>query len=601
MERWPRWVSPFLVACAAIACYAATIGYGFAYDDKQLPMSPLLARPFDFLAVLRNEYYPKELEYVALYRPLSQWSLLLNWGVNATLFGRGDVAWTFHAVNVVLHAAASVLAFVWLARLGLSRAVGLAAALLFAALPVHSEAVANVAGRSEPLALVLGLLFLLALRSGRTWLAPALLLAALWSKESAVAFLPIAVVAELCLPSSAGRRWARFAAPAFVLVAWFALRAIALDGQRPAIAYADNPVAAAPALVRVLTACAAQLRYLGLELLPLAQSPDYAFAETVPIESVLDPRVVGFVLVALSAAVVAFLARRGAPVVALGVLGYALAFASTSNLLVPIGTILAERLAYTPSLFVCVLLALGIGRLPRRAAVAVVLVLGGAGAFATVRQNRIWRDEATFVRAAVAAAPKSAKAHRNLGAALEQEGDLEGAERELARSAEIHPGYGRTWQRLGIVRVKRNRYEKALEAYRAAVERMPDLADAWIDIAQVSLALGRRADAVDAIRKVLQFDLGHKKLGLVQDRLAENAPADEKRQAEEDLAEAERSLASSDARAALTFAQEAVAASALPRAERARGFAAIADAWQALGDPARARSFREVASALRGG
>ncbi len=56
IETWPRWLPPLLVALAAIACYAATLAYGFAYDDKQLPMSPLLARPFDFLAVLRNEY-----------------------------------------------------------------------------------------------------------------------------------------------------------------------------------------------------------------------------------------------------------------------------------------------------------------------------------------------------------------------------------------------------------------------------------------------------------------------------------------------------------------------------------------------------------------
>ncbi len=605
-DRRPAWLPAVLVAAAAIACYAATIGYGFAYDDKQLPMSPLLARPFDFLAVLRNQYYPPKLEYIALYRPLSQWSLLVNWGLNAALLGRGDVAWTFHAVNVMLHALASVLAFVWLARLGLSRTVALVAALLFAVHPIHSEAVANVTGRSEPQALVLGLFFLLALGSGRTILAAFLFLGSLWSKESAIAFLPIAVAAELLATDRAGdrSRWLRFAPSASVLVAWFVLRGLALGGAHPKIAYADNPVASASALVRVLTASAVQLRYLGLELLPLRQSPDYAFAEIVPVERVLDGRALGFVALVAAAGLAAFAYRRRSPIVALCVLGYALAFSTTSNFLVPIGTLLAERLAYLPSLFVCVLLALGVDAVSRRRAstlALVVVLVGAAGAFATVRQNRIWRDEATFVREAVREAPRSAKTHRNLGVTLEEEGDLEGAERELVLSAAIYPGYGQTWYSLAVVRIKLRRYDDALAALRETVARMPDHVDAWTNIAQISIGLGRRADAVAAVHEILRYDLARKSLGEIQDLLASTATPEERSKALADLAAAERALDAGDARSALPLAQQAVAGCALPRADRARGCDAIARSFDALGDDDRARRFREVAAGLRGG
>ena len=602
------WLPVVLVAAAAIVCYAATLGYGFAYDDQQLPMSPLLARPFDFLAVLRNEYYPPKLEYVALYRPLAQWSLLLNWGLNAAILGRGDVAWTFHAVNVLLHALASALAFVWLSRLGLSRAVALVAALLFAVHPIHSEAVANVAGRSEPQALVFGLLFLLALRSRRTILAALGLLGALWSKESAVAFLPVAIVAELLVPGpdpTRGRApWISFAPSAVVLAGWFFLRAAALHGAQPKIAYADNPVAHASALVRVLTACAVQLRYLGLEVLPLRQSPDYAFAEVVPVERLLDPRVLGFAVLVATAGAAALACRRRLPIVALCVVGYALAFSVSSNVLVPIGTLLAERLAYVPSLFVCALLALGIVALARhRAAMLapIVLILCTAGTVATVRQNRVWRDQATFVREAIRAAPRSAKAHRNLGITLEEEGDLEGAERELALSASIYPGYGQTWFSLATVRIKLRRYDDALAALRATVERMPDHVDAWVNLAQLSIGLGHRADAVDAVRQILKYDLGHRRLGELQDRLAAMASPEDRSGALEALAAAERALETGDARSALPLAQEAVAGCGLLRQDRARGYDDLARCWEALSETRRARAFREVADGLRGG
>ena len=381
------------------------------------------------------------------------------------------------------------------------------------------------------------------------------------------------------------------------------LRALALGGAEPKIAYADNPVAAASALVRVLTACAVQLRYLGLELLPLRQSPDYAFAEVVPVERVLDPRVLAFLALAAAAGIAAVAWRRRAPVVALCVLGYAAAFSSTSNFLVPIGTILAERLAYVPSLFVCVLLAASLEAIARRAGPAFLpaslLVLCAAGAVLAVRRNRVWRDEETFVRETARAAPKSAKAQRNLGNLFEQAGEFEAAERAFADSVAIYPGYGQTWLRLGIVRIRLHRYEEALAALRAAAERMPDLMDARVNLAEVALALRRRPEAVDAVQGILRYELLHPRLAGLQDKLAQAAAPEERAQALDDLARAERALAASDARSALPLAQRAVAGSALPRADRARGFAAIGECFEALGERDRARSFREVAAALR--
>lgn len=53
--------------------------------------------------------------------------------------------WSYHAVNVLLHAVVSSL-FAWLCRncLGLSKLSSLLAASLFAIHPIHTEAVSNI-------------------------------------------------------------------------------------------------------------------------------------------------------------------------------------------------------------------------------------------------------------------------------------------------------------------------------------------------------------------------------------------------------------------------------------------------------------------------
>jgi len=102
------------------------------------------------------------------YRPLTTLSYALNWSVH-----RGFLP-GFHAVNLALHAASSVL--VTLLPFLLARAavparagrVSLLAGLLFALHPAHVEAVVTISGRAEPLSTLCALLvLLLALRGLR--------------------------------------------------------------------------------------------------------------------------------------------------------------------------------------------------------------------------------------------------------------------------------------------------------------------------------------------------------------------------------------------------------------------------------------------------
>ena len=137
----------------------------------------------------------------------------------------------YHLLNLLLHAAVTLLLYLLLCALleetANGKTVALVAAVLFAVHPIHTEAVASIVGRSELLAagFLLGA-WILHLRDREI---PALLCfsLALLSKESAVAFLPLVLVGDYAR--------AKWKPPVrYARIAWRhrALRRAALEGSR---------------------------------------------------------------------------------------------------------------------------------------------------------------------------------------------------------------------------------------------------------------------------------------------------------------------------------------------------------------------------------
>jgi len=593
-----RRASPFLlVAALAVLVYAPTLSYGFAYDDLQLERSPLLADPWNFPALLANRFYPESLQAGRLYRPLSQWSLLLN--------GRASAghAFLFHAVNVLLHAGACVLFFAWLARLGLSRAVALAAALLFAVHPIHVEAVANVSARSESMALLFGITFLILHRRGAHLAAALAYLLAMWSKESAVAFLPLALVADALFPGTAGGPWKRgILLYASTLALWFVLRAYALQGVEGTISFLDNPVAHAPAWVRVLTAARVQLAQLGALLAPVGVATDHSYAETVPVRSLLDPAALAFFVVLLAAAGAAWRLRRRNPVVGLCVLGYAILFSTTSNFLVPIGAIRAERLVYAPSAFACLLVAAGLAplaaRMPRVAVGTVLTAALVVLSWLTIAQSAPWKDSGTLFRDQVRTAPASAKAHLNLAHTLVDEGDLAGAVREYEASARIYPDNKWTWFFLGVAHERLGDPVRAIEAWRRALSLAPNLAEARARVIEALLGLGLRDQALTEWSALVDSGFLPPRFLELARRLWETSSGPEREAALRDLAEARELLARDQASPALERLARAERSGALRPEDLREVLGRIGDCHERLGHAAGARAFRRAAGAL---
>ena len=178
----------FLAGAAAVLLSANSVLNDFAFDDLSIIVQNTSIQDLGSLPeALVSPYWPNEYgQALGLWRPLAtafyglQWAL---WGENPAMF---------HVMNVLLHGVVTALVVLVLAQLA-PLALAFVAGLLFAAHPVHVEAVANVVGLAEVLssALFLGAC-LVFLRAGeRIALLPGaaitlLFVFAFLAKESAV-------------------------------------------------------------------------------------------------------------------------------------------------------------------------------------------------------------------------------------------------------------------------------------------------------------------------------------------------------------------------------------------------------------------------------
>lgn len=488
--------------------YANGLGGGFTYDDKAIIRdNPRLRAPARAAELWTTEYFGGPPGTGTAYRPALLSSFAVEWWIH------GGEPFLFHAVNVLLHAAATLLLATLLLRLRLSPALALGAALLFAVHPIHVEAVTSLVGRGETQAAALALAFLLlALRAveGGPRSARALLLAlvcyalASLTKESAAVSPMLLALALSWLEEGSllGRVWAalRRGLPVYIgcaatLAGIFWARARVLGGPLKSpgtgIFALENPLAPLASGERALNASVLFFRALGRMALPLRLSADES-AWSIP----LVPRGgwLGWTCAGLLAALVILSLWRLLPRVpaALGFLWLGVASLPTSNLAFPTGTIFAERLAYLPSAGFCLIAAAWIlGDDPPRAARpglrrAALGALALALAARTVIRNPVWHSDETLFSNLLRTSPASAKAHYDFAYMSSERGDFWTALAEYTRATQIYPGYWDAWSGRGRMERELGNLIASEEAYAQTLRLAP-----FVDAGSFGVGLAR--------------------------------------------------------------------------------------------------------------
>ncbi len=504
-----RWIA--LVAALAVGVYANTLGHGFALDDRSmLTQNASVESLHAALWSFRQHAFAGTdvVEDASLYRPIPTVTFALGHALH------GLEPFGYHLANVLLHALVSVLVCL-LARRYAAPAAACAAGALFAVHPIHTEAVANVAGRAELLAAAGIVAALLAWDRARTaanpraafaWSAACVAAAAfaLFSKESGIVVLPLAGLAAWLRPwprASRSRALALGGALVVLCAAYLAIRA-SVTGDPPAA----GGLRGLPADQRVATALRVLVEQLGQLLVPLRLSAIWTEAE-VPVE----PRLLTAAALASAALLAGLLAlawRLGTrlPAFAFGIGFLAIAVLPTANLLFPIGAVRAERLLYTPSIGFCVALAAvlhaaGARWNAERAFLGAALVLVLAWAARTVVRNPDWRDNRTLAEATARTAPRSALPWGLWTDWHVDRGELAEAAAALRKYVELQPGAD-AWMKLGDLERRTGRPDAARAAWERALRLEPARLDVLLSLSTLHLEHGRPADALPLLERL---------------------------------------------------------------------------------------------------
>jgi len=298
-----------------------------------------------------------------------------------------------------------------------------ALAAVWALHPILTESVTNIVGRADLLAgfgVLAGLLCHAksAAASGRrklAWLA-ALMLAAtigMFSKESAVVLLAAMVIFDFTFGTGGARaRWAGYVAVALPVALFLYVRSRVFAGLAAApVPFTDNPLVGAGFWTARLTAVRVIGKYLWLLVWPRDLSCDYSYNQI--------PAADGFAALAVcaAAAAAAIFCYRRHKAVCFFIAFFFAALAPTSNLVILIGSIMAERFLYLPSVGFAGCLVWAIYRRPRIAP-AVLVLISAALAIRTYARNIDWLDDQSLWASAAKVCPASYKTRLHLATAL---------------------------------------------------------------------------------------------------------------------------------------------------------------------------------------
>jgi Tfp pilus assembly protein PilF len=362
----------FVIAVVGGVLYSNTANHNYNLDD--------------FSVIVDNEFTVKGSEAIGdifthgyrtgmnfednLYRPLSKAMFAVEYEKSG---GKPELS---HKVNILIYSLLCGFIFLLLNRFFPRYFyVSLLASLLFAFHPIHTEVVANIKSRDEMMAMFFMLLGLWYAKSyadsaKKRWmlLTGASFFLALLSKESAITFLGLMPVTLYFFSSAAIDRMAKITGVSTAVAVCYLYIHHSVTGGLglTSINIADNSIMATTDFMHQrMTAIEILGRYVSLLCYPHPLSCDYSF-NTIPlVTSVANAR---FLLAFVLHAAGLFFAWRGLKnkeAYSYGILFYLITISIVSNVFMLIGTNMAERLVFLPSLGFCIVIAYLIARITK--------------------------------------------------------------------------------------------------------------------------------------------------------------------------------------------------------------------------------------------
>jgi tetratricopeptide (TPR) repeat protein len=452
---------------------------------------------------------------VANWHPLTWISHMIDCQLFGTNAGRHLL------VNMLIHAANTLLIFYFLFRTTHARWPSALVAALFALHPLHVESVAWASERKDTLSTFFGLLSLIAYVryagapsiSRYAWVAITLALGLL-AKPMLVTwpfvmllldYWPLRRLQRLGASDqlSVLRKFVVEKLPLFALVAVFMIITFLAQSHGGAV----RTFAAAPAGFRFSNGVVSYAKYLLLTFWPNDLAVYYPLAPTgIPIW-----QVIGAALLLIGITALCLFQRRNRPYLIVGWLWFLGTLVPVIGFVQIGGQTMADRYFYIPSIGLFIALVFGLADFAKRWRVAPLLSAGAAVAvlliLATLTNAQIyrWRDSFTLFSHTLAVTPPNLHIEHNLGLALGASGRYDEATAHFEKALQIDPNFYDGLVGMGVTRSFQGRGAEAIEYFRTAIRLQPDAPKAH---AQLALALwnqNREQAALEEIRRASQL------------------------------------------------------------------------------------------------
>ncbi|MFA5157293.1 MAG: tetratricopeptide repeat protein [Candidatus Omnitrophota bacterium] len=451
-----------ILAGICLLVYANSLSNAFVIDDIGMRDIPNISRPF--------HYWQDPVRFL-----------------NCLIYLIGGYSpFAYHLANIALHAAATILAFLFL-RLFFTPQAAFLAACLFAVHPVNSEAVTWISGKAYTIFAIftLGpyLLYRKATGAGIEerlrirYYSASFILFFYFTIEHIPFYLVFPFflfLSDVC--SGKLRENLKWLAPFFIVVFVKLLLLPVLISGRVSSMSADMGFFTAqnPLTYFVYSLYA----HFWLLLWPVNLS---LFHEPYLIPaSMFDWRSILYVLPVIISLVLTF---KHSKRLFFGLCIFIMFLLPTYSPL-PVSSLVAERYLYFPSIALSMAVAVLYERFSgghpvlRRWFLAAMLVVIIFFSGRTIIRNRDWKDMRTVWESVLIVSPDSWNAHDNMGYIYLNEGRLEKAVEELEKAIKVNPRSAVTFNNLGTAYSRLGSRDKAILCFQRAIELRPDYAKA---------------------------------------------------------------------------------------------------------------------------
>jgi len=496
---------------AVFAAYSNSFDAGLVFDNQPIISEDPRIRQASLenvRSIVDGQYWYNSTTS-GLYRPLTTLSYLANYAVA----GNHARPAGYHAINLALHAINVALVY----ALGFSifgdPVLAMCAAALWGLHPLATESVTNIVGRADLLAafgVLAGLLCYIRSASAQgsrriTWLVAMVgcQTVGLFSKEGAIVLPALLLLYDLIWLdlSSRRRRSVAYAILAVPITAFFWMRV--QSHAHLLVNFAENPLIAAGFWTARLTAIKVIGRFLWLFVWPASLSADYSY-NAIPVA--VDAGALAALIASIALVFAALRLRDRSKPLWFGVIFFWIALAPTANLVMIIGSIMAERFMYLPAIGLAASAVALLAMLDRRAAIAAAALASVVLGARTYVRNFDWYDGVSLWSSAIQVNPQAARAHNNLAFEYSRiPGRMPDAIAEYQAALRIRPDYPEAHFNLGNALRQTSRIGEAIAEYEAAVQSAPAYVEARLNLGNALLDSGRAPQAIPQFRAVMQF------------------------------------------------------------------------------------------------